>query len=1157
MSLTGTGIQIGTATEFGAGIRFPRGLASDGTNVLMFDAARAWDLNLETGVATQIGASGLGVGANQIRAATYHDGNFLFWDNATNNFYTFNRDTGVATSAAGFGSPPDFWAIASLNNVLYAIDRADDYLVSINLTASSETRIGTADEFGVSSGNIQALCVYDGGLIGISVSLGKILSIDETNGTADIIANANTLPDGGPEAAVEHDGLLYYLGSAADALFRLYDVKWDDTIADLEVDEGSDETWSLSDVSQDAASFALQGTPPSWLTISGMDLTVTNAPDVSSDTDFEPQVRAIRDSKHEDKTLTVRVRDTTPPPPLNPPTFTAPAANYEVNERANQTIAATEFFTGHTRLAFRSGYTAPSWLMISGLNVVITGAPDVLEDTEFTVPLTATNNDGSVNGSIMISVQQIDPAPVFGTPNRFDIDEGSSSVFDLSGDLQNTESLAYQSGYSAPSWLTISGLTLVITNAEQVSQDTDFDVLLAAESTKTAATADRTVTIRVRDVAVPPPPPPLTDAVLDITVNPSSVTAGGIATVTFTFDKVVTGFTDADASVSAGATKGTLRAEGNNAWTLPITAPSAGSGTVTVSVGADVVSPGNNADSVQFTYTAPPPPPPMLTTPGAPTSLSLSSTHNSITANWGAPSNTGGENPSRYDIRIDGGGWIDTGLDGTHTFDSLSPETEYTVEVAAVNSEGRGTPASRTRRTDAAPIVVTVPGAPTSLSFTVTHNSIVAMWGVPADNGNEDPSRYDIRIDGGGWIDTGLDGTHTFDSLSPNTEYTINVAAVNSAGRGTPARGNPQRTEMPPVIVPDAPTGLKVDLKPTTAVIRWAAVDGIDGYEVSYAEGASPGTTWIPTGSTGTRFFVKRLKRGTQYTFGVRGRNSAGAGAASRAVTQNTPIASLHNALFFKQCINYFDNGERVSEHGNPSNIIREVADNDYQTFSNVTDYAIDMSRNNQPTRVDAVFIKSKGITQHSGTPTGGSGTGWTNEALPETVKNWEGTEVSTTVAGFQHHLYLLDSHFTATSVRVRFEGTNVELYEIMLLEFGISIDANGDFTEIATNFVDREGVIHSDPGGGIAYDASIGDQRDKWEVDYVVRVVPGKTMLETPEDFLYWRAKNRNHVFCMEPSRFPWRIFPAVFVGKSVPVRYRTDDKTGGEILNFRVAEQ
>ena len=1065
--LTGTGIRIGTATAFDAGVTFPRGMASDGTTCYLFDNRKGLSLNLSTGAATLIGTvTNFDVSESGLRAATYHNSQVIFYGHTDRKIYAYNTSTGVATELSarliwptGITSTPDLWGLASLGGVVYGLDRTEDILVTVNITTGALTRVGTATNYGLTgSPNIQALTAYNGELIAASGGLQELVRINETTGVATGIVSGADLPDASPEALVEHDDQLLMAGSSIDALYRLYDVFWDETIAAIAVDEGNNASLDLSGVSQDAASFefAPSHTARSWLTVSGTDLVITNAPDVSSDTDFEGVVRAVRDSAYEDKMLTVRVGDAAPPPPVTPPTFTAPTANYEVNERANSTIDATGFFTGHTRLAFRSGYSAPSWLTISGLNVVITDAPDVLEDTDFTVLLTATNSDGSVNGSLTISVQQIDPAPVFGTPNRFDIDEGSSSVFDLSGDLQHTESLAYQSGYSAPSWLTISGLTLVITDAEQVSQDTDFDVLLAAESTKTAATADRTVTIRVRDVAVPPPPPP-----------------------------------------------------------------------------------------------------PMLTTPGAPTSLSLSSTHNSITANWGAPSNTGGENPSRYDIRIDGGAWIDTGLDGTRTFSNLSPETEYTVEVAAVNSAGRGTPASRTRRTDAAPIVVTVPGAPTSLSFTVTHNSIVAMWGVPADNGNEDPSRYDIRIDGGGWIDTGLDGTHTFDSLSPNTEYTIDVAAVNSAGRGTPARGNPQRTEMPPVIVPDAPTGLKVDLKPTTAVIRWAAVDGIDGYEVSYAEGASLGTTWIATGASGTRFFVKGLKRGTQYTFGVRGRNSAGSGAGSRPVTQNTPIASLHNALFFKQCINYFDNGERVSEHGNPSNIIREVADNDYQTFSNVTDYAIDMSRNNQPTRVDAVFIKSKGITQHSGTPTGGSGTGWTDVDLPATVKNWEGTEVSTTVAGFQHHLYLLDSHFTATSVRVQFEGTGVKVYEMMLLEFGISIDANGDFTEIATNFVDREGVIHSDPGGGIAYDSSIGDQRDKWEVDYVVRVVPGKTMLETPEDFLYWRAKNRNHVFCMEPSRFPWRIFPAVFLGKSVPVRYRTDDKTGGEILNFRVAEQ
>ena len=105
---------------------------------------------------------------------------------------------------------------------------------------------------------------------------------------------------------------------------------------------------------------------------------------------------------------------------------------------------------------------------------------------------------------------------------------------------------------------------------------------------------------------------------------------------------------------------------------------------------------------------------------------------------------------------------------------------------------------------------------------------------------------------------------------------------------------------------------------------------------------------------------MKRLKRGTQYTFGVRGRNSEGAGDASRPVTQNTPIASLHNALFFKECINYFDKGARVSEYGNPSELVRAVADNDYKTFTRQKDLVINIAVGGNPTRVDAIFVKGK-----------------------------------------------------------------------------------------------------------------------------------------------------------------------------------------------------
>ena len=147
----------------------------------------------------------------------------------------------------------------------------------------------------------------------------------------------------------------------------------------------------------------------------------------------------------------------------------------------------------------------------------------------------------------------------------------------------------------------------------------------------------------------------------------------------------------------------------------------------------------------------------------------------------------GGGVLSRYDIRIDGGAWVDTGLDLAHTFSTLGAETEYTVDVAGVNSAGRGAIATLSATTDAAPVVITVPSAPTSLALTKTHNSISATFAAPTDLGNGTISRYDIRIDGGAWVDTGLDLAHTFSTLEAETEYTVDVAAVNSAGRGATA----------------------------------------------------------------------------------------------------------------------------------------------------------------------------------------------------------------------------------------------------------------------------------------------------------------------------------------------------------------------------------
>ena len=62
------------------------------------------------------------------------------------------------------------------------------------------------------------------------------------------------------------------------------------------------------------------------------------------------------------------------------------------------------------------------------------------------------------------------------------------------------------------------------------------------------------------------------DAVLDITLDATSVEQNEIVNATFTFDKAVGDFTAADVTVSAGS-KGALTDNGDNTYSMPITAP--------------------------------------------------------------------------------------------------------------------------------------------------------------------------------------------------------------------------------------------------------------------------------------------------------------------------------------------------------------------------------------------------------------------------------------------------------------------------------------------------------------------------------------------------------------------------------------------------------
>ena len=270
-------------------------------------------------------------------------------------------------------------------------------------------------------------------------------------------------------------------------------------------------------------------------------------------------------------------------------------------------------------------------------------------------------------------------------------------------------------------------------------------------------------------------------------------------------------------------------------------------------------------------------------------------------------------------------------------------------------------------------------------------------------------------------------------------------------------------------------------------------------------------------------------------------------------------MASVHNAMLFKSARNYPINGvPRVTVRG-ASTLVYETTDNDFSTYSTEDDINVAISdAANNPTRVDAAYVISTGVTASTGTPTGGTGTGWTSRTTPTEVTSYGGATISTEVNGLVHDFYLLPTHFTGTSVRMQFAGASPQIYQILFLEFVLEFDVNVNETEaFDAAFVDRSGQINPVPGGGIVYSGSFGNTRPRLEINYGVKVIPGKTLNENSTEFAYRLHENRNCVWAQEPSRYPERVFVSSVISDSISVVPRGDYKPSGDLVSFSVGEQ
>ena len=259
---------------------------------------------------------------------------------------------------------------------------------------------------------------------------------------------------------------------------------------------------------------------------------------------------------------------------------------------------------------------------------------------------------------------------------------------------------------------------------------------------------------------------------------------------------------------------------------------------------------------------------------------------------------------------------------------------------------------------------------------------------------------------------------------------------------------------------------------------------------------------------------------------------------------------TLHNSLFFKNALNYEPG--RIVRAGT-SDVVTEMSDNNYRTYSREGRVEIDMrDAGGNASRITHIFIKGIDLDDYGFNPQGGSGTGFTGRSIPTEVTNYEGTDVRTTVSGFQHDLYELPNPVTATSVEMDFNGANRQIHALMLLDLRWQLSANSQFTQMEFNKVDRTGELIENPTGRTRRAPPFAGARFKWEGLYTA-IFQGATLAA----FHKWIEENLNFAFAMEFSRYPARVFPATFPAFRLPNGYRTLVKSNGEWTQFRVAER
>lgn len=261
-------------------------------------------------------------------------------------------------------------------------------------------------------------------------------------------------------------------------------------------------------------------------------------------------------------------------------------------------------------------------------------------------------------------------------------------------------------------------------------------------------------------------------------------------------------------------------------------------------------------------------------------------------------------------------------------------------------------------------------------------------------------------------------------------------------------------------------------------------------------------------------------------------------------------------AQFFDYPLNY----------GGGRSQYRAVADNDYNTYTSETSMLlhIDTAGDGSGTAREFtdIFIKCSGIGSYTAAFTNPENiTSPAARTLPETVTNDSKDSVPITVDGFQNDLHNLWTDEStakpkAKSITLTFTGSNIRIYNVLVLDRLLSLNANGGFSRIEYDSLEI-GSYETDLRGHRSYVPALGGTRDKWLVNLTLdsrRTATGRDTIA--DELLFFMRRYKHFVFAPEYHRYPDRVFPAGWGDAQTAIRYVSRWKGGGRRVSFSVRE-